>query len=166
MYLNKSICPGCGLELKSDNQALDKHYNASCACRQLYDELSSFTLSIRDNYFIHQLVVDTYAAQHSGLNVKPITTAFSLIGLYLTFERGYTGKEVQRAHMILGKAHRQWPLINPPKERASLTVLDVVRGLTGENYRERLDAWGKSVWLLWSPQHENISKLVKMYLTI
>ena len=110
--------------------------------------------------------MDTYAAQHSGLNVKPITTAFALIGLYLTFERGYTGKEVQRAHMILGKVHRQWSLINPPKEKAALTVLNVVLGLTEEIYREHINAWGKSVWLLWSPQHENIGKLVEMYLTV
>ncbi len=163
--MRKSICPGCGLELELDNQAMDDDYNASRDCRQLFDELSAFTLS-RDVDFIHQLVVDTYAAQHSGLKLKPIGTAFAIIGLYLTFERGYTGKQVQRAHMILGKVHRQWPRVNPPKGKAALTVLDVVRGLTEENYKERINAWGKSVWLLWSPEHGNIGKLVEMYLDI
>jgi hypothetical protein len=68
-----SICPGCGLRLESDDQSLNDRYNASNACWQLYGKLSAFTLSLRDPDFIHQLMVDTYAAQHSGPNVKPIS---------------------------------------------------------------------------------------------
>ncbi len=165
--MNEIICPGCGLSLKSDDPILDETYNASCACRKLYDELSAFTLSIGDIGFIHQLVVDAYAAQHSGPNVKSITTAFALIGLYLTFERGFTGKQVQQAHMILAKVRRQWPRFDPPKEKGGLlTVHDVLKDLTKENYDMQIKAWGKSVWLSWRPQHDKIRKLVEIYLTI
>ena len=73
--MNEIICPGCGLSLNSNDLTLDSIYNASCACRKLYDELSAFTLSIGDSEFIHQLVVDSYAAQHTGPDVKPITTS-------------------------------------------------------------------------------------------
>ncbi len=164
--MNEIICPGCGLSLKSDDPILDETYNASCACRKLYDELSAFTLSIGDMGFIHQLVVDAYAAQHSGPNVKPITTSFALIGLYLTFERGFTGKQVQKAHMVLARVHRQWPRFDPPAEKGgTLTVLDVLNGLAEENYYKQIRAWGKSVWLSWRPQHGKIGKLVKTYLT-
>lgn len=164
--MNSSYCPGCGLELKSDNHALDEYYNASCACRDLYDELSAFTLSLGDKDFIHQLAVDTYAAQHSGPDMKPVKTAFALIGLYLTFECGYTGKEVQRAHMVLGKMHHQWPSFNPPVKKSAITVLDVVQKVTKGNYEEPINTWGKSVWALWNTQHENIRKLVELYLEV
>jgi len=53
----------------------------------------------------------------------------------------------------------------PPREKTWLTVQDIVPGLTQENYRDRLNPWGKSVWLVWSPEHENIGKLVERYLT-
>jgi hypothetical protein len=89
------ICPGCGVQLYSDNDNLDKDFNASLACLGLMFELSYYTLSLQDNYFIHQLIVDAYAAQHSGKDVKTITTAFALGGLFLVNERTYTGKQVQ-----------------------------------------------------------------------
>jgi hypothetical protein len=164
--MNKSVCPGCGFELKTNDQALDEQYNASHACRQLYDELSAFTLSLRDKDFIHQTIVDTYAAQHSGHNVKPISTAFALIGLYLVFERGYTGKQVQQAHRILGELHRQWPRFDPPVNKNALTVAAVLHDLTEENYREQINSWAKSVWLLWSSEHENVRKMAETYLNI
>ena len=164
--MTKITCPGCGLELESENPFLDDQYTASSACRQLYDELASFTLSLGYGDFIHQLAVDTYAAQHSGPGTKPIRTVFSLIGLYLTFERGYTGRQVQQAHMILGKKRRQWPLLNPPGEKTWLTVQDIVPGLTKENYRERLNSWGKSVWGAWNPRHEHVAQVVEMYLDV
>lgn len=56
-------------------------------------------LSHGDAFFIHQVAVDAYAAQHAGPASKTITIAFALIGLCLLLERGYTGKAVQRAHM-------------------------------------------------------------------
>ncbi len=166
MRESMSICPGCGLKLISENQELDERYFASGACVQLYWELSAFTLSLRDTDFIHQLAVDAYAAQHSGPQVKPISTAFALIGLYLTFKRGYTGREVQKAHMALDKLHIRWPVFEPPTGKSALTVLDAVRNVTAENHRELITKWGKSVWDTWQPEHERISRLVELYLRI
>ena len=64
-------------------------------------ELVPRTLALRlshgDAFFIHQVAVDAYAAQHAGPASKTITIAFALIGLCLLLERGYTGKAVQRA---------------------------------------------------------------------
>lgn len=165
MQVKTSICPGCGLKLESTAQGLDERYNASSACRQLYANLSAFTLSLRDADFIHQLIVDTYGAQHSRPNFKPITTAFALIGLYLAFEHGYTGKEVQRAHKVLGNKHLPWPRFNPPEEKTALTVLDVLQS-SEEHYQDMIWKWGKSVWNLWRPEHKSVRKLVETYLKV
>jgi hypothetical protein len=61
-----NICPGCGLERESPETGFDDRFNASRACRHLYDELSCFTLNQADPDFTHQLIVDTYCDQHVG----------------------------------------------------------------------------------------------------
>lgn len=67
---------------------------------KFYD-LSYYTLAHRDPSFIHQHIVDAYGAQHADATTKPIALAFALIGLCLYIEEGYSGKQVQRAHMRL-----------------------------------------------------------------
>ncbi len=161
---NKVVCPGCGLELESDDSSLDERYNASAACRGLYDRLAAFTQSRGDKDFIHQIAVDAYTAQHLGPEVKPIGGTFALVGLFLAFERGYTGRQVQLAHMALGKTKRDWPRFEPSKGTAKLTVADALRGLDEKNYRDRINAWGKAVWDLWKPEHGHVAALVNKFL--
>lgn len=107
-------CPGCGVRLPVSEAQSDGRYNASVECRRLYDELSAYTVTRGDAAFIHQLGVDAYAAQHSGGSMRPITTPFALIGLSLTFERGYSGRQVQRVHTLLAGRPKSWPRFDPP----------------------------------------------------
>jgi len=44
-------------------------------CRDLFHELSGYTISTEDARFIHQHAVDAYAVQHAAENPKPIATA-------------------------------------------------------------------------------------------
>jgi hypothetical protein len=162
--MSKSICPGCGLELETAEQGLDERYNASHACMQLYHQLSAFTLSLTDPKFIHQLAVDAYAAQHSGPNVKPISTTFALIGLYLAFERGYTGNEVQRAHVRLGQNRREWPVFNVPPVQSAVTVRDVLSSDMAQHYEYAIRRWGRSVWDVWALEQRTVQGLVERYL--
>ncbi|WP_286173478.1 DUF5946 family protein [Geobacillus sp. E263] len=74
-----------------------------CECWELYGELTVYNMSKNDPDFIHQLAVDAYGAQHLGGVTRSITTAFALISLYLSVECGYTGKQVQKAHMELAE---------------------------------------------------------------
>ncbi len=69
--------------------------------KEAYNELCCYTLAHGDTSFIHQHVVDAFAAQTAGDGTKPIALAFALIGLYLHVEREFSGKQVQRAHMFL-----------------------------------------------------------------
>src|ERR1700722_16989784 len=82
-----------------------------------YEELSGYTLSHWTPAFIHQYVVDTYAAQHVNKQSKPIAVAFSLAGLYLHNELGYPGREVQKAHMRLAKKKAHLPSFSLPVGR-------------------------------------------------
>src|SRR5436190_14425039 len=86
-----------------------------------YHELSAYTLTHGDPTFIHQNVVDAWAAQHAVEGGKPIGLTFALVGLYLHLERGFSGRYVQRAHMEMGRRKREWPAFDMPAQRGSMT---------------------------------------------
>jgi hypothetical protein len=124
------------------------------------DELSAYTLLRGDPSFIHQHVVDAFAAQHVTSRSRPIGVAFALIGLYLHLERGYTGREVQRAHMHLARTRRAWPAFDPPPERGAVTVIDVLNARPGVERDQAIEEWCSSVWQAWSASHDRVAALL------
>jgi hypothetical protein len=158
-------CPGCGTQLYSENGSLDEGLNASAACRELMFQLSYYTLTLRDSHFIHQLAVDAFAAQHSGKQTKPITTAFALVGLYLANERNFTGKQVQQAHLALAKRSKTWPCFTAPQEKARWTVRDVTES-PDDQKQSMIKKWSRSVWEIWEPERTRVAGLVKDFLNV
>jgi len=136
----KTMCPDCGVD-----------------CAEALAELSAYTLTRLDAEFIHQHVVDAYGAQHGGFQgsvrerrpASNIGVAFSLLGLYLALEKGYTGRQVQRAHMALGKWRKKYPPPGCSPERALLTVVDVMKAEPGAGREEMLKKWAAAVWDSW-----------------
>ena len=156
-----SVCPGCGLELPSPDGALDERYHATWACRELLSELTAYTLTLRDPGFIHQLAIDAYLAQHMGPHLKPIGIAFALVTLHLMFERGYTGRQAQLAHMQLAKRWKTWPRFERTSAaKTALTVRDVIQAPPGDARGAMLARWGKAVWELWQPEHAAVAALL------
>ena len=155
-----SDCPGCGVHLPMLEAYSDKRYNASAECWQLYGELGAYTVTRGDNALIHQLAVDAYGAQHTGENVRPITVAFALIGVYFACEQGYSGRQVQHMHMLLAQRSKTWPQFAPPPHAGAMTVLDVVQARPGEERDAMLRQWGRSVWDAWSQDHDRVTSLV------
>jgi hypothetical protein len=80
-----------------------------------YHELSEYTLGLADPAFIHQHIVDTYAAQTASAEDKPIRFAMALVGLFLHVDHGMTGKQVQRIHQLLGTERPVWPTFSLPE---------------------------------------------------
>jgi hypothetical protein len=91
-----------------------------------YNELCYYTLAHRDPSFIHQHVVDAFAAQHADEKTKPIKLTFALVGLYLHVEKQFSGKRVQQVHMDLARQKRPWPSFALPSKRGSQTAADVL----------------------------------------
>src|SRR3954447_15408531 len=158
------VCPGCGLRLpRLSDGASNPQVNASAECRRLCHDLSLYTLSHGDPFFIHQVAVDAYAAQHAGPASKMITIAFALIGLCLLLERGYTGKAVQRAHMRLANRSKRWPSFDPPAHRGSVTVADVLRAVPGSERDTAIMRWATSVWMAWERAHPAVRTLIDQH---
>jgi hypothetical protein len=158
------VCPGCGLQLPGlRDEAPKPQVNASAECQRLCHELSLYTLSHGDAFFIHQVAVDAYAAQHAGPASKTIAIAFALVGLCLLLERGYTGKAVQRAHMRFASRSKRWPSFDPPAHRGNVTVADVLRAVPGSERDKAIMQWATSVWTAWEQAHPAVRTLIDQY---
>lgn len=152
-------CPGCGLRLLDQRIKRPHDFNATGECYQKYIELSFYTMSQQDINFMHQHAIDAYSAQHAGDGMKNITIAFSLIGLYYAIELGYTGRQVQRVHMLLGQRKYNWPSLQLPNKPYSLTVNDVLKKKPGKNRDAMLREWMCDVWLCWEHQHDWVKNI-------
>jgi hypothetical protein len=138
-----------------------------------YHELSAYTLTHGDLTFIHQHVVDAWAAQHADAGVKAIGLTFALAGLYLHLERGFSGRQVQRAHMEMGRRirlrpgfggrERQWPEFAMPAQRGSITAREVMAAPEGPLRDAAIDDWCRSVWDAFSANRPIIEALLREY---
>jgi hypothetical protein len=134
--------------------------------QRAFNELTAWTLGLRDAGFIHQHVVDAWGAQHATEKSPPISVAFALIGLYLHLEKGFTGREVQNAHMRLAQPHgrgpgrKEWPRFRLPKERGRVTAIDAMAAPQTER-RETVKRWCQSVWEAWKESHAAIAECVR-----
>jgi hypothetical protein len=120
--------------------------------QDIYNELAYYTLAHGDPAFIHQHVVDAFAVQEAYAATKPVAATkpiaivFGLVGLYLHIEKGFTGRQVQIAHMRLAARRKQWPAVQLPEKRGEVTIADVLAASAGPERDAMIDRWCASVW--------------------
>lgn len=127
-----------------------------------FNELAFYTLSLGDKEFIHQHVVDAICAQEISPEDKPIRLIFALIGLYLHVERGFTGREVQLAHMILGRIKQDWPALTIPSNRGAINVATVLAAPSGDR-NLMIHEWCRSVWQAFAQHREAIEHILEVH---
>ena len=131
-------------------------------CRGLYNDLAFYTLPHPDHdLFIHQYIVDAYNAQHAQENGKTVALAAPLIGLYLFCEKGFTGKQIQLAHMQLGNEMKKFPTFPLPAQKAAMTVANVLAATPGAECDQAIKDWACAVWQTWKPQELIIKGWIK-----
>ena len=152
-----SACPGCGLTLPVSDWPIDRRTNASPACWQLYLSVVGHELDhLPQLGGLHQLTLDAYGAQHAGDQVPPIGTAFSLIGLHLALDEGWSGNAVRAAHQHLAANSSTWPRFVRPATRGALTIAHVAGSPTPKDHAQRVRALAASVWEAWSMEHDRV----------
>lgn len=125
-----------------------------------YNELSLYTLAHASPEFIHQYIVDAYAAQHADADSKPVYLAFALAGLYLHNEKGCSGKEVQNAHRELAKHKERLPHFTAPEYRGDMTVHDVLKVAPGAERDQAIREWSASVWRAYEKSRTQVAAWV------
>ena len=131
--------------------------------QEAYVELQSYTLTHGDPAFIHQHVVDAWAAQHADEQTKPIGLTFALVGLYLHVDKGFSGKQVQRTHMALARHKQNWPSFPLPQERGSITAIQVMAKDAGPERDQAIDALCASVWEAFHESRQAIDALLAQH---
>ena len=131
--------------------------------REAYDELCAYTATLGDTTFIHQHVVDAFAAQTADEHTKAITLTFALVGLCLHVERNFTGREVQLAHMRMAQRKRVWPSFVLPGERGSITAKDVLAREPGATREAAIHSWAASVWHAFRASKPAVEELLSDY---
>ncbi len=127
--------------------------------RAAYDEVYVYTMGRPG--FILQHVVDAFAVQTANDESKPISVVFGLIGLYLYVEKQFSGRQVQEVHMKLGRNKREWPSIQLPKDRGSMTAVDVLAASAGPERDMAIDQWCRAVWSACEGNGKSIAELLR-----
>src|SRR5258708_31390603 len=112
--------------------------------RAAYDEVYLSTMDRPG--FVLQHVVDAFAVQTANNESMPIGVVFGLVGLYLHVEKQFSGRQVQRVHMELGRRKREWPRLFVHEDRGSMTVADVLTASAGQQRDKAIDNWCSTVW--------------------
>ena len=126
-----------------------------------YHELCAYTLTRGDAAFVHQHVVDAWAAQQATTRSKPVGVFFALLGLYLHVEHGWTGKAVQRLHMQLAKRPEPWPVGPLPDSRGTMSATDVMAVPPGPARDAEISRWAASVWEAFVDSRSTIQALLR-----
>jgi len=134
--------------------------------QELFDQLCFYTMNHRDPRFLHQHAVDAFAVQEADETTKPIAVVFGLAGLHLYLEKGFTGREVQKAHMQMARRRRTWPRIELPVERGAIAIADVVKAEPGGPLDSAIHDWAAAVWNACRPNHAEIAALLKSLLDV
>jgi hypothetical protein len=127
-----------------------------------YDELYAYTMGRKN--FILQHVVDAHIAQRApAVNPPHMGVIFSLVGLYLHVEKGFTGTQVQNAHRVMGKVKRSWPGVIWPSQRGKMTAADVLAVPAGHARDEAIDEWCRQVWAAFKANGSMVAELLAEY---
>jgi hypothetical protein len=131
---------------------------------EVYQNILFYTLGLQDKIFVHQYVVDSYAAQTANDQTKPITLLFALAGLYLFCEKKYTGRQVQQAHQVMASGPKNWPQISLPSYRGAYQLEDVWAALPGSARQQAIEQWAVLVWAAYVEQQPLVRSVTEVLL--
>jgi hypothetical protein len=149
-------CPGCGILLPVSRGPTHRYLEGSAACWEVFGRILAKEFGDPAYWPPHALTVDTYAAQHPGVE-GPQTThsaAFHLMGLCMVVERGMDASRAAWMRQRATRIHKELGCLDPPAFRGAMTVLDVVKATTPEDHARLVGEWAATVWSAWGAYHD------------
>ncbi|MCB0826979.1 MAG: hypothetical protein KDC26_12390 [Armatimonadetes bacterium] len=119
-------------------------------------ELWAYTLSLGDEFFLHQVAVDAYALQHAFPDERPMKMAFALVGLCYVYEFGMTGKDAQNLHIRLTQKTSDWPDFQPIDICVSLNEGSCLEFEDEPNRNQAILDWGRAIWNSYQIHHVGV----------
>lgn len=104
---------------------------------------------------VHQLTVDTYAAQHP-IDQPAKSLTVHLVALHAALDLGRDVGHVQRLmRRVIERG--DYPDLEPPAGPAGVTVADV----TERDHEAAVRRWSEAVWEIWGPHRSAIASLAE-----
>ncbi|OHV57198.1 hypothetical protein CgIS1_22400 [Frankia sp. CgS1] len=153
-------CPGCGLMLpEPPEQIPGQAAAASAGCWLLYTEMLGRSYNDPARYSSHQLLVDSYTAQHVDWSQPRRVQGLSicLMTLCLFLEDGADPREGPRLHRRMVARPVFHPLdLDPVLLHGRMTIADLAPADDAGEYETLLRAWAAQVWGAWAAHHTTI----------
>ena len=148
-------CVGCGATVPRSDGPTHEYIGASPGCWSIFGEVTSRDYSEFSAAPVHQLVVDSYAAQHPGTPSRRSvqSVAVHLISLCVQLEYGAPPARAREAIIAALAIAYRFVWLDPPARADALTILDVRGARNLHEHEKRVRAWAASVWRAWSPHH-------------
>jgi hypothetical protein len=156
--IGNEACPGCGALFPASEGPTHAYIGASAGCWAAFGEVVAQEYSDFRYGSIHQMTVDTYAAQHPGNPSRRTkqSVALHLISLYLQLELSYDPERARDALKRFADSGKEYAWLDPPTRIGELTVQDVHEAQTPGEHHKLVEQWAHSVWEAWSFHHETI----------
>ena len=156
-----SACPGCGYQPSEaappDDSAIQDTAARSAFCYSCFTQLLARSYGDPAYRSVHQLLVDSYGAQHPGGNDhrSVLGTALSLMTLCLFLEHGVDPSHGPRLHNAMA-SKSVFHYLDPPAWRGTITAAQVLTARDAEEHLGLVRAWAEQVWQAWSPRHATV----------
>lgn len=158
--MNSEKCIWCGITTKTINGPTHRYLESSAGCWQKYGEL--LTKEYENSLYrsIHELTVDAYALQHPG---KEMSQTINSANIHLTSLYGYfmKGVSLNKLHEIkkhATKHKRDFRWLVPPKSMIEITVEDVLKANSLQEYIESVKKWAEYIFNKWREHHKTVEK--------
>ena len=159
-------CWGCGALVQEVDGATHRYIGASPGCWELHGEVMIREIEPAFSR-LSQLTVDTYAAQHPGVDGPQArqSVAVHLMSICLQLERGARQEEATRMlQLVLPSKNRPvFPWLEPPAARGAVTVLDVLAAEGAEAHLAAVRRWAEAVWGAWAEYHATVRGWLEAY---
>ena len=157
-------CPGCGLVLLEPQVRVPDRPGSSAGCWSLYTEMLGRSYNDPARHCSHQLLVDSYTAQHPDRSEPRRVQGLSicLMTLCLFVEDGVDPREGPQLHRRMLARSVFHPLnLDPALLHGRMTIADVAPADDAGEYETLLRAWGTQVWDAWTAHHTTIRGWIK-----
>jgi len=143
--LERRTCACCGVVLPPGIDACQELVNQAIATEQSDPAFAEVFL----------LRIDAYILQHSEEH-GPRSNAFHLMRLCWMLEFGGSavpGGSTLPNRKKFEEAYRLFPFLQPPADRGSLTIAEVLGASDAADYQRWVRNWAQSVWDAWEDAH-------------
>ena len=156
--MKPTACDGCGAVFGPGDGPTHPYIESSPACWAAFGAVVAREFADPTWFAVHQLTVDSYAVQHPG---RPSprslrSVGLHLIGLFTVLEVGLEPHQATKAIQSAARDRSRFDWLEPPADRGSITVADVIRAGSAAEHARVVRDWAESTWRAWSPHHATI----------